>query len=167
MPDLAATLRGVIQEIDPEQPVTALRTVESILGENVAPRRITMLLLSIFSAVAVALALIGIYGVMAYSVSQRTREIGVRMALGARAVDVLKLMLKQGGQLILLGVVVGSVVGLGLTRFMERLLFEIEATDPVTYVTMPLLLAAVALLANYIPARRATKVNPIVALRCE
>ena len=126
-----------------------------------------MLLLSIFSAVAVALALIGIYGVMAYSVSQRTREIGVRMALGARAVDVLKLMLKQGGQLILLGVVVGSVVGLGLTRFMERLLFEIEATDPVTYVTMPLLLAAVALLANYIPARRATKVNPIVALRCE
>jgi putative ABC transport system permease protein len=166
MPDLAETLRGVVRELDPDQPMASLRTMESILGEHVAPRRITMLLLSVFSALAVALAIVGIYGVMAYSISQRTREIGVRMALGARSHDVLKLMLKQGGWLILWGVVLGSVVGLGLTRFMGRLLFEIQPTDPMTYVAMPLLLAAVALLACYLPARRASKVDPMVALRC-
>src|SRR6185436_14692255 len=116
---------------------------------------------------AVALAVVGIYGVMAYAISQRTREIGVRMALGARAQDVLKLMLKQGGQLIVIGVALGSVVGFGLTRFMGRLLFEVEPSDPLTYVSMPLLLATVALLACYIPARRAAKVDPMVALRYE
>ncbi|MBI3851136.1 MAG: ABC transporter permease [Verrucomicrobia bacterium] len=167
MPELAATLRGVVLAMDPDQPLTSLRTMESILGESTAPRRITMLLLSVFSGLAVALAVVGIYGVMAYSISQRTREIGVRMALGARAQDVLKLMLKQGGQLIVIGVLLGSAVALGLTRFMGRLLFEVEPTDPLTYLTMPLLLAAVALLACYIPARRAAKVDPMVALRYE
>jgi putative ABC transport system permease protein len=167
MVNLAATLRGIVQALDADLPLTSLRTFESIMGENVAPRRITMLLLSMFSGLAVALAVIGIYGVMAYSISQRTREIGVRMALGARAQDVLKLMLKQGGRLILIGIGVGSIVGLGLTHFMSRLLFEVSATDPLTYVTMPVLLAVVALLACYIPARRAAKVDPMVALRCE
>ena len=126
-----------------------------------------MLLLSVFSSLAVTLAVIGIYGVMAYSISQRTREIGVRMALGARAQDVLKLILKQGGRLILWGVAVGSIVGFGLTHFMGRLLFEVKPTDPLTFVSMPVLLAIVALLACYIPARRAARVDPMVALRYE
>jgi len=167
MAELAGTMRGVVQAIDPDMPVTALRTMDSILGENIAPRRITMLLLTVFSGLAVTLAVVGIYGIMAYSISQRTREIGVRMALGARAQDVLKLMLKQGSRLIIIGIGVGSIAGFGLTQFMGRLLFEVKATDPITYLSMPLLLAAVALLACYLPARRAAKVDPIVALRHE
>jgi len=167
MPELAGTLRAVVQPIDPDLPLTTLRTMDSILGENVAPRRITMLLLTVFSILAVALAVIGIYGVMAYSISQRTREIGVRMALGARAQDVLRLILKQGSRLILIGVGVGSLAAFGLAQFMGRLLFEVKSTDPLTYLSMPLILVAVALLACYWPARRAAKVDPMVALRHE
>jgi predicted permease len=167
LPELASTLRSVVRPIDADLPLSAIRTMDSILGENVAPRRITMLLLTGFSALAVVLAVVGIYGVMAYSISQRTREIGVRMALGARTQDVLRLILKQGSKLILIGIVVGSLVGLGLTQFMGRLLFDVKPTDPLTYLSMPLLLAAIALLACYLPARRAAKVDPMVALRYE
>ena len=164
---IAGSIRTAVQDIDPDQPLTTFRSMEQILGESIAPRRIAMLLLSVFSGLALALAGVGIYGVMAYSASQRTREIGVRMALGARPADVLALILRQSGRLVLLGVGVGLVAAFALTRLMTTLVFEVKTTDPITYAIVPPLLLAVALLASYLPARRASKVDPMEALRYE
>jgi putative ABC transport system permease protein len=164
---IANAARNVIRAIDPEQPVADVRTMESLIGTSVARARFNTLLLTIFAVVALLLAGVGIYGVMAYSVAQRTHEIGVRMALGARATDVLRLVAKTGMTLAISGVAIGVAASFALTRLMKTLLFNVSETDPLTFVGIPLLLAFVALLACLIPARRAAKVDPMIALRYE
>ncbi|MEK6299416.1 MAG: ABC transporter permease [Acidobacteriota bacterium] len=164
---LSAAIRSDMQRLDPTVPVRNLRPMEQLVSHSIAPQRFNLLLVGLFAALGLLLAAVGIYGVMAYSVSQRTNEIGLRMALGAQSTDVLKLMIKQGMTLALIGVVVGLAASLALTRSMESLLFGVPATDAPTLAVVSLMLTAVALLACWIPARRATKVDPIVALRYE
>jgi len=164
---LGQSVRAAIAEVDPTLPVYGLRPTSELVSKAVVQPRFLSLLLAIFSAVALFLAAVGIYGVMAYSVGQRTREIGVRMALGAQRFDVLRLVLSQGFILLGVGTVLGLAGAFTLTRLMRGLLFEIAPTDPATYVSVVVLLAGVALVACYIPARRATKVDPLVALRYE
>jgi putative ABC transport system permease protein len=164
---LANTVRDRVLALDKDQPVFGARTMESILSDSLATRRFTMLLLSAFALVALVLSAVGIYGVMSYSVNQRTREIGIRMAMGARSTDVLRLVVGQGMVLTLSGLAMGLASALGLTRLMASLLFGVTATDPATFAGISMLLGLVALAACYIPARRATKVDPMVALRYE
>ena len=141
--------------------------MEEIGARSVAAQRFNMLLLGLFAALGLALAAVGIYGVMSYAVAQGTREIGIRMALGAQRSNVLRLVAGQGMALTLIGIAVGIAASFALTRLMESLLFGVSATDPLTLVGVSALLAAVALLACYLPARRATKVDPLIALRYE
>jgi putative ABC transport system permease protein len=164
---LAATVRNTVWEIDKDQPVSNIRTMEEVLADSIARQRFSMLLLAIFASVALVLAAVGIYGVMSYSVAQRTHEIGIRMALGAQTGAVLKLAVAYGMKLVIIGIVVGFVAAFALTRVMSTLLFGVTATDPATFTLISLLLVLVAAIASYIPARRATKVNPIIALRYE
>jgi putative ABC transport system permease protein len=162
---LASSVRNAIWAVDKDQPVSNVDAMEHIVAGAVARQRFSMLLLAIFAGIALVLAAVGIYGVMSYSVAQQTREIGIRMALGARHSDVLKMTVKQGAQLVGAGLAIGLVVAFGLTRVMTSLLFGISATDPVTFLSIGGVLLAVALLASYIPALRATRVDPMVALR--
>ena len=164
---LVSAVQDAIQKIDKEQPIFGVTTMMQNLRDITAQRRFLVLLLGIFAGTALALAAIGLYGVIAYSVSQRTHEIGIRMALGAQAPDVLRLIIGQGLKLILIGAALGLAGALALTRLLADLLFDVKPTDPITFVVIPLLLVAVALLASYLPARRATKVNPLVTLRSE
>jgi putative ABC transport system permease protein len=164
---LTQSVRAAVLAVDRNQPIFDVKPMRRIVADSIALRRLALLLLSVFAAVALALAAAGIYGVMAFAVTQRTHEIGVRMALGARGSDVLRLVVRQGLKLALCGVALGLVVALALTRLMEALLFGVSATDPLTFVGIALLLLAVALAACWIPARRATKVDPMIALRCE
>jgi predicted permease len=164
---LAATVRQAVWAIDKDQPVSNISTMEDVLSESIARQRFSMLLLGIFAALALVLAAVGIYGVMSYSVAQRTHEIGLRMALGAQPRDVLKLVVGGGLKLVLIGVAIGLVAAFILTRVMSSLLFNVSATDPTTFITISLVLICVAVLASYIPARRATKVDPMIALRYE
>jgi predicted permease len=164
---MLGAVRNEIRGVDPDQAVFEVATMEGLLAESIAKRRFVMLLLAGFAALALALAAIGVYGVMAYTVAQRTQEIGVRMALGAQSGDVLKLVVGQGMRLALGGVGAGLAAACGLTRMMATLLFGVRATDPLTFGSIALLLTAVALLACYIPARRVTKVDPMIALRRE
>jgi putative ABC transport system permease protein len=164
---MATTVRKTVWEVDKDQPVSNIRTMEEILAGSIARQRFSMLLLAIFAGVALVLAGVGIYGVMSYSVAQRTREIGIRMALGAQTGAVLKLAVAYGMKLVIAGIVIGLIAAFALTRVMSTLLFGVTATDPATFTLISLLLVAVAALASYIPARRATKVNPIIALRYE
>jgi putative ABC transport system permease protein len=164
---LTAAVRNEVQHIDPNQPIAAVRTMEQWLETSVAAPRYRTTLLGLFAVVALLLASTGIYGVMSYSVSQRTHEIGVRMALGARRLDVLKLVVRQGMMLVLLGVALGLVGAFALTRLMSTLLFGVTAKDPFTFVAVSALLTFVAFVACYLPARRATTVDPLVALRYE
>jgi putative ABC transport system permease protein len=164
---VTAAARNVIQTLDPQQPVGEARTLDSLVGNSIARQRFNTLLLAVFAVVALSLSAIGIYGVMSYSVTRRTHELGVRVALGASARDVLKLVLRQGMKLALAGVGIGLLGALALTRLLKTLLFGVSATDPLTFALIALSLALVALLACYLPARRATKVDPMAALRCD
>ena len=164
---LAAAMRGQVLALDRNQPVSDLRTMNEIVRRSIAQQRFYMLLLALFAVMALVLAAVGVFGVMSYSVTERTREIGIRMALGAQTRDVLRYVVGQGMVFTLAGVVIGLVGSFLLTRFMTNMLYEVDAFDPVTFAAISLLLALVALLACYIPARRATKVDPMVALRYE
>jgi putative ABC transport system permease protein len=164
---LAGSVRNQISALDSDQAVFNVRTMEQALAQSVAARRFSMILIAVFALLALTLAAVGIYGVISYSVAQRTREVGIRMALGAKTSDVLRLVVRDGLKLVLIGVVVGLAGALLLTRLMTALLFGVTATDAVIYVTVSLGLIIVALLACSIPARRATKVDPLVALRFE
>ena len=164
---LEASIRNAVREMDPSLPVYNLWSMNELVSKSMVQPRFLALLLATFSGIALFLAAIGIYGVMAYSVAQRTQEIGVRMALGARPLHVLQLIFKQSLGMLVLGIIIGLGGAFALTRLMRTLLFEITATDPLTYVSVIALLTVVALLACYIPARRAAKVDPLIALRYE
>jgi putative ABC transport system permease protein len=164
---LAAAVREQVRALDKDVPVAHFQTMDQVFGASVAQPRFSMLVVGLFAALALILAVVGIYGVMAYSVSRRAHEIGVRMALGARTGQVLKLVLKEGMTLTLLGIAIGLFAAFALTRVMATLLFGVSAKDPLTFVAVSILLALVAVVACYLPARRATRVDPLVALRYE
>jgi len=164
---LTAAIRSSVQAVDKDQPVYNIQTMEQFLAESIAQRRFNVLLLSVFAALALILAAVGIYGVMSYSVTQRTHEIGIRMALGAQGRDVLRLVVGQGLVLCLIGVGVGLLAAFVLTRFLASLLYGVSAIDFATYTAVSLLITVVAFLASYIPARRAARIDPMIALRYE
>jgi len=164
---LVAAVRNEIHAVDPEQPVSNIRTMDEVLGEEIASQRLGMTLLTVFASLALLLAAIGIYGVLAYFVVQHTAEIGIRGALGAQHRHILALVLKRGMTLALLGIVIGLGGAFALTRLVASLLYGVSRTDPLTYTGVAILLMLVALFACYVPARRATKVDPLVALRYE
>ena len=164
---LAASVRNAIWAVDKDQPVADVDTMDHIVAEAIARQRFSMLLLGIFAALALLLASVGIYGVMSYSVAQRTHEIGIRIALGAARGDVLKMMVKQALKLVGAGLAIGVVVAFALTRVMASLFFGVSATDPITFAMISLVLLVVAIFASYLPALRATKVDPIIALRAQ
>jgi putative ABC transport system permease protein len=164
---LIAAVRSEISQLDPAVPVRGVRSMEQLVGTSVAPQRFNMSLLGLFAALGLVLAAVGIYGVIAYGVSQRTHEIGLRMALGAQASDVMKMVVGRGMALAMIGVAVGLGASYALTRLMKTLLFGLSATDPLTFTVIALSLGLIALLACWIPARRAAKVDPMIALRCE
>jgi putative ABC transport system permease protein len=164
---LAAAVRREVQALDKELPVAEVVTMDRLLGDSLLRQRLITLLLFIFSVIALMLAAAGIYSVMSYSATQRTHEIGIRMALGAQRVDVLKLMVGQGMRLAFIGIIIGLVGSIALTRFIETLLFKVKASDPLTYALIALLVVAVSMLACYLPARRASRVDPLVALKYE
>ena len=160
-------IRSQVFAVDKDQPVSSIKPLESIVADSVARQRFAMLLLTVFSLVALVIAAVGIYGVMAYSVSQRTAEIGIRMALGASAGSVLKLVLRQGLGVIAVGLVTGLFVAFFAVHLLESMLYQTSTRDPVTILVIAALLGTVALIACLIPARRATRVDPLVALRSE
>jgi putative ABC transport system permease protein len=164
---LARNIQRIVAEVDPGQTVYNIRTMEQALSEMLAPERFWMQLYGIFAAFAVILAAVGIYGVMSYSVTQRTHEFGVRMAVGAHKADVMKLVIKQGLKLTVIGLAIGIGAGIGLTRLISSYLYGVTATDPLTFLAVTVLLTGVTVAACGVPARRAVKVDPLVALRYE
>jgi putative ABC transport system permease protein len=164
---LTSLAQSAVWSVNKDVPLANVRTMQEVIANSVQRRRFSMLLLAIFAGVAMVLAAIGLYGVMSYSVAQRTKEIGIRMALGARRPDVVALVVKQGMALVLMGIVAGTVLSLAMTRLIAGMLFGISATDPLTFAGVAMLLGAVAFLANYLPARRGASVDPMVALRYE
>ena len=164
---MAASIREEVWAIDKDQPVFDVRTMQEVRSLSVSLQQFNSLMIGIFAAVALLLASIGIYGVMAFAVSQRTREIGIRMALGARKADVLKLVVANGMRLAFTGLAIGLVASWLLTRFIASLLFGVKPTDPLTFSVVSLCLLSAAFLACYLPARRATRVDPLEALRYE
>jgi len=164
---VAAGIREAVHSIDKDLPVTDVESFPDALGASIAQERFRTFLLSSFSGIALVLAAVGIFGVISYSASQRAHEIGIRMALGAQQRSVLRLILGQGAKLALLGLGVGAVAALLLTRLMSGLLYEVSATDPLTFCAVAIVLLGVAVTACYIPARRAMRVDPMVALRHE
>jgi putative ABC transport system permease protein len=163
---VTSAARHILHEMNPEVP-PKFNTFEQVYSASLGPRRFNLILIGFFAAIALVLATAGVFGVMAYSVSRRTREIGVRVALGATSRDVVAMILSQGLRTVLVGIVVGIAGSLALTRALQSLLFMVSATDPLTFAGVILLLICVAVLACYIPARRASKVDPMVALRYE
>jgi putative ABC transport system permease protein len=164
---LIASVRRQVKEVDSDQPIYNIHTMDEIRADSIAPERLNLTLLSIFASIALVLAIVGIYGVMSYAVSQRTHEIGIRMAIGAQPRDVFKMVLGRGMILALVGVAFGLIGAFGLTRLMTTMLFGVQPTDPATFAVIAVLITAVALIACYVPGRRATKVDPLVALRYE
>jgi ABC-type lipoprotein release transport system permease subunit len=164
---LAAAVRREIGALDPDLPIYNLRTMSSRVSESLAPRRFSTMMLALFAALALGLAATGTYGVIAYLVTQGTREIGIRMALGASPRGIRRLVVRQGMLVAAIGLAAGIAGALVLTRFMQGLLFGIDPLDPVTFVSIPVILAGVAGVASYLPARRAARVDPLVSLRSE
>jgi putative ABC transport system permease protein len=164
---LSSSIRGVLTSLDRNQPITYIRTMDEIAQSALGSRRVTLILLGLFSALALLLAAIGIYGVISYSVAQRTQEIGIRIALGASRGTVVNMVLLQGGRIVVAGLMVGLLAAFSLTRYLEELLFAVSPADPATFAMVAGVLAAVALLACYIPARRTLRVDPMIALRSE
>jgi putative ABC transport system permease protein len=156
-----------VRELDPEIPVARLRTLEDVVARSISQPRFYMLLLGLFASMAVLLAALGIFGVMSYAVMQRSREIGIRMALVAQPANVMRMVMKNAGALIVAGIVTGLVGAVALSRFLSGLLFNLSPTDPTTPAAVALTLISVALLASYLPARQATRVDPLLALRSE
>jgi putative ABC transport system permease protein len=165
--EMIPSIRARLEEVEPEMSVSSVATLDQHIARKLVRPKFQMTLLGIFSGIAFAIAMMGIYGVISYSVSQRTHEIGIRMALGAQRGDILKMVVGQGMLLVIVGVGIGLAGAFVLTRFLESLLFGVAPTDPATFAAVAAVLAAVALLACYLPARRATKVDPMVALRYE
>jgi predicted permease len=164
---LATALRDAVRSVDPTQPVSQIRLMTSMVNNSLAPRRFVVTVLGVFATMALAMALIGLYGVISYAVTQRTQELGVRMALGAQPAEILRLVLGQGMKLAGIGVAAGLLISLAMSRVLRGELFHVSAVDPLTFALMAAALIAAALLASYIPARRATRVDPMVALRYE
>jgi putative ABC transport system permease protein len=164
---LLPSIRSEVEAIDKDQPIFGVQTMEHLLSESVASERLSVMLLGLFAGLAFLLACVGIYGVISYSVTQRTHEIGVRIALGASGADILRLVVGQGMRMVGVGLILGLIASFALTRVMSSLLFGVSATDPATFIVVSLLLASVAFFASFIPARRATRVDPMVALRYE
>ena len=164
---LIGPVRKAVYAIDDGQPISDIRTPQEIINQSMARRRFNTILISVFASLALILVAAGIYGVMAYSVSQRTHEIGIRIALGAPAIDIARSVVCKGVALAVIGVVLGLIAALGLGRLMVSFLYRTSMADPVTFVMVPLLLLATALLACYLPARRAAKIDPMEALRYE
>jgi putative ABC transport system permease protein len=164
---LTAAMRSAVRAVDPALPVYAARTLPELVSDRTAQRRLAVLLISVFAAIALLLAGVGIYSVMSYAVTQRTQEIGIRMALGAEREHIVRMVLRSGALMALSGVGIGLLLAFGLARLITTLLFQTSAADPPTFSLVPLVLLAVALAACYLPARRATRVDPMVALRCE
>jgi ABC-type antimicrobial peptide transport system permease subunit len=156
-----------VRDIDPSLAVSRIKLMSDLVSASLAPRRFVVTLLGIFAGLALLMAVIGLYGVISYSVTQRTQEIGIRMALGAEASGVLSLVIGQGMQLAGIGAAIGLFASLGFSRLLKNQLFQVSAFDPLTFIVTALVLIAAALLATYIPARRATRVDPMVALRYE
>jgi putative ABC transport system permease protein len=164
---LVGAVRGAVLSIDPKQPIANISTLEKVVDDSVAPRRLNMLLMGLFGGLAMLLSAVGIYGLLSHAVTQRTQEMGIRMALGAQVNDVLKLVLKQGMMLVAVGEIIGLLGAFALTRLIRGLLFGVTPNDVTTFVVVAAVLGVVALLACYFPARRATKVDPLIALRYE
>jgi predicted lysophospholipase L1 biosynthesis ABC-type transport system permease subunit len=164
---LLADVRQAVWSMNPNLPLANVRTLQEIYDKSLARTSFTLVMLAIAGAMALLIGLVGIYGVISYSVSQRRREIGTRMAVGAQQIDVMKLVLSQGMSLILIGLAVGLACSLASTRFLSSLLFGVTATDPLTFAGVIVLLALVALAACYIPARQAVRIDPMIALRYE
>jgi putative ABC transport system permease protein len=164
---LVSAIHRALTSIDKEQPIFEIATMQEVVNASVSTRRITLILLGLFSGLALVLAAIGIYGVVSYSVAQRAREIGIRMALGAHRGDVLRLVLAQGGKMSLTGIAIGAIASAGLTRLMANLLYGVSAVDPATFAVVAFVLAVIAMVASYLPARRALRMDPLVALRNE
>jgi predicted permease len=164
---MSTTIQHEIQSVDSQLAASKVRTMDQVIADSTSRQNFNMLLLTIFAGLALLLAAIGIYGLMSYTVEQRTQELGIRMALGAAQSDMLRLVVQQGMLLAGIGVVVGLAASFGLNRFMAQLLFGVKATDPITYASVAIVLVLVAFLATYVPARRATKIDPMVALRYE
>ena len=160
-------LREAAERVDSSAVVYGVKPVQEIVARSIATQQLAMMLLSVFSLLALVLSAIGIYGVISYLAGQRTKEIGVRMAMGATSADVLRLVLGDGMRLTLVGVGIGVVAALGLTRLITKMIYGVGATDPITFAVVAILLTGVALFACYIPARRAMRVDPIIALRYE
>jgi putative ABC transport system permease protein len=163
----AGKVRAAIWSVDPDQPVWKVRSMESLVADDLAAPRFTMLLTSAFALLALLLAAVGVYGVMSVAVAQRTREVGIRMALGARRAQVVRLVLGRGVRVVAVALALGLTGAFGLAPMIRAQLYGVAVTDPVTFVAMPVLLAAVALLACYLPARRAARIDPMAALRTE
>jgi putative ABC transport system permease protein len=161
------SLINAVHELDPDVPIAEVRPMAEVIAVSTAQRRLTMTMLMIFAAVALVLASVGIYGVISYSVTQRTQEIGIRLALGAQRGDVLRMIVGQAMVLTIAGIALGAAGAFALTRLMTKLLFNVRPGDPLTFVAVAMLLGGVAAMASYLPGRRATRVDPVVALRAE
>jgi putative ABC transport system permease protein len=164
---LTSAVRSAVHAVDKNQSIAAIASMNQLVNNSIAARRVTLVLLALFSTLALVLGATGIYGVVSYSVAQRTREIGVRVALGAPRAGVFRMVIGQGIRLAGTGIVIGILVALGLARLMTSLLYEVSAADLETFTAVAVLLLLIAVIASYIPARRATSVDPIVALRYE